>query len=117
MGARRWISLPGIGSMQPSEFMKVCHALMMASYCRPRIPAEVYAYCDFVGYRGRVPFLLAAPARLNLRSLDSWCVRHFPQRYLLAAHYFGLWRIGCCGSLTLDVLFARVPKKASAHFI
>ena len=30
MGARRWISLPGIGSMQPSELMKFAMPLMMA---------------------------------------------------------------------------------------
>ena len=32
MGAKRWISLPGIGSMQPSEFMKFAMPLMMAWY-------------------------------------------------------------------------------------
>ena len=32
MGAKRWISLPGIGSMQPSEFMKFALPLMMAWY-------------------------------------------------------------------------------------
>ncbi len=79
--------------------------------CRSRIPAEVYAYCDFIGHYDAAVFIGSFTARLKPRSLDPWCVRHFPQRYLLAAHYFGLWRIGCCGSLTLDVLFARVPKK------
>jgi rod shape determining protein RodA len=32
LGAKRWISLPGIGSMQPSEFMKFAMPLMMAWY-------------------------------------------------------------------------------------
>ncbi|WP_180073622.1 MULTISPECIES: rod shape-determining protein RodA [unclassified Acinetobacter] len=32
MGAKRWISLPGIGSMQPSEFMKFAMPLIMAWY-------------------------------------------------------------------------------------
>ncbi|MDO9499407.1 FtsW/RodA/SpoVE family cell cycle protein [Falsiroseomonas sp.] len=29
-GARRWISLPGIGSLQPSEFLKPCFAVVAA---------------------------------------------------------------------------------------
>jgi rod shape determining protein RodA len=32
LGARRWLSLPGIGSMQPSEIMKFAMPLMMAWY-------------------------------------------------------------------------------------
>lgn len=32
-GARRWIQLPGIGSIQPSEYAKVAIALFMAKLC------------------------------------------------------------------------------------
>lgn len=30
LGAKRWLTIPGIGSMQPSEFMKFAMPLMMA---------------------------------------------------------------------------------------
>ncbi|OTG66353.1 rod shape-determining protein RodA [Acinetobacter silvestris] len=32
LGAKRWLTIPGIGSMQPSEFMKFSMPLMMAWY-------------------------------------------------------------------------------------
>ena len=32
-GARRWIQIPGIGSIQPSEYAKVAIALFMAKFC------------------------------------------------------------------------------------
>ena len=32
LGAKRWLTIPGIGSMQPSEFMKFAMPLMMAWY-------------------------------------------------------------------------------------
>ena len=32
LGAKRWLTVPGIGSMQPSEFMKFAMPLMMAWY-------------------------------------------------------------------------------------
>lgn len=36
-GARRWIQLPGIGSIQPSEYAKFIIALFMAKLCSDRI--------------------------------------------------------------------------------
>ena len=42
MGARRWISLPGIGSMQPSELMKFAMPLMMAwFFARRPFPPKI----------------------------------------------------------------------------
>ena len=37
LGAKRWLTIPGIGSMQPSEFMKFAMPMMMAWYFS-RIP-------------------------------------------------------------------------------
>ncbi|MBR2363891.1 MAG: cell division protein FtsW [Lentisphaeria bacterium] len=36
-GARRWIPIPGIGNIQPSEFAKVVLALFLAKFCADRI--------------------------------------------------------------------------------
>ena len=36
-GARRWIQLPGIGSIQPSEYAKFIIALFMAKLCSDKI--------------------------------------------------------------------------------
>ena len=60
MGARRWISLPGIGSMQPSEFMKFAMPLMMAWYCAGRaFPPKFIHIVISLGIM-MLPFLLAA---------------------------------------------------------
>ena len=60
MGARRWISLPGIGSMQPSEFMKFAMPLMMAWYFAGRaFPPKFMHIVISMGIM-MLPFLLAA---------------------------------------------------------
>ena len=60
MGARRWISLPGIGSMQPSEFMKFAMPLMMAWYYAGRaFPPKFMHIVISLGIM-MLPFLLAA---------------------------------------------------------
>ena len=60
MGARRWISLPGIGSMQPSEFMKFAMPLMMAWYFAGRaLPPKFMHIVISLGIM-MLPFLLAA---------------------------------------------------------
>lgn len=60
MGARRWISLPGIGSMQPSEFMKFAMPLMMAWYFADRaFPPKFMHIVISLGIM-MLPFLLAA---------------------------------------------------------
>ena len=60
MGARRWISLPGIGSMQPSEFMKFAVPLMMAWYFAGRaFPPKFMHIVISLGIM-MLPFLLAA---------------------------------------------------------
>ena len=60
MGARRWISLPGIGSMQPSEFMKYAMPLMMAWYFAGRaFPPKFMHIVISLGIM-MLPFLLAA---------------------------------------------------------
>ena len=60
MGARRWISLPGIGSMQPSEFMKFTMPLMMAWYFAGRaFPPKFMHIVISLGIM-MLPFLLAA---------------------------------------------------------
>ena len=60
MGARRWISLPGICSMQPSEFMKFAMPLMMAWYFAGRaFPPKFMHIVISLGIM-MLPFLLAA---------------------------------------------------------
>ncbi len=60
MGAKRWISLPGIGSMQPSEFMKFAMPLMMAWYFAGRaFPPKFIHIVISLGIM-MLPFLLAA---------------------------------------------------------
>ena len=60
MGARRWISLPGIGSMQPSELMKFAMPLMMAWFFarRPFPPKLVDIIIALVLML--IPFVLVA---------------------------------------------------------
>lgn len=72
MGARRWISLPGIGSMQPSEFMKFAMPLMMAWYFAGRaFPPKFMHIVISLGIM-MLPFLLAAlQPDLNLGLLIS----------------------------------------------
>ncbi|MEG1273542.1 MAG: rod shape-determining protein RodA [Acinetobacter sp.] len=60
MGAKRWISLPGIGSMQPSEFMKFAMPLMMAWYFAGRaFPPKFMHIVISLGIM-MLPFVLAA---------------------------------------------------------
>lgn len=60
MGAKRWISLPGIGSMQPSEFMKFAMPLMMAWYFSRRAfpPKLIHIIVALVIMM--IPFVLVA---------------------------------------------------------
>lgn len=60
MGARRWILLPGIGSMQPSEFMKFAMPLMMAWYfsLRPLPPKFIHIVIALILMM--IPFALVA---------------------------------------------------------
>ncbi|MCS3526123.1 rod shape-determining protein RodA [Acinetobacter johnsonii] len=60
MGARRWISLPGIGSMQPSEFMKFAMPLMMAWYFAGRAFPPKFMHIVIALSIMMLPFLLAA---------------------------------------------------------
>lgn len=60
LGAKRWISLPGIGSMQPSEFMKFSMPLMMAWYFSTRaFPPKLIHIIIALGLM-MVPFVLVA---------------------------------------------------------
>ncbi|MCO8087023.1 rod shape-determining protein RodA [Acinetobacter indicus] len=60
MGAKRWISLPGIGSMQPSEFMKFTMPLMMAWYfARKPFPPKFLQIVGALILLG-IPFVLVA---------------------------------------------------------
>ncbi|WP_374664285.1 rod shape-determining protein RodA [Acinetobacter sp.] len=60
LGAKRWITLPGIGSMQPSEVMKFAMPLMMAWYFSNRAfpPKLIHIIVALVIMM--VPFLLVA---------------------------------------------------------
>lgn len=60
MGAQRWISIPGVGSIQPSEFMKIAMPMMIAWFLSkyalpptlPRIIASLFLIL--------IPFLIIA---------------------------------------------------------
>lgn len=60
MGAQRWIAIPGVGSVQPSEFMKIAMPLMVAWFLtRQPLPprfGHVLLSLVLIG----VPFLLIA---------------------------------------------------------
>lgn len=58
LGAKRWLSIPGVGSVQPSEFMKFTMPLMVAWYfSRKAIPPKlihiIFAICLMM-----IPFVL-----------------------------------------------------------
>jgi rod shape determining protein RodA len=60
MGAKRWISVPGIGSMQPSEIMKFAIPLMMAWYfARKPFPPKFWHIIGALILLG-VPFVMVA---------------------------------------------------------
>lgn len=60
LGATRWITLPGIGSMQPSEVMKFAMPLMMAWYFSMRpFPPKFIHICIALVIMG-IPFVLVA---------------------------------------------------------
>ena len=60
MGAQRWIDIPGAGSVQPSEFMKIAMPLMIAWFLsRHRLPPnfkQVFLSLLLIG----IPFILIA---------------------------------------------------------
>lgn len=59
LGAKRWLTIPGIGSMQPSEFMKFAMPLMMAWYfSREPLPPKFKHIIMSLVIMG-VPFVLA----------------------------------------------------------
>ena len=58
LGAKRWISLPGIGSMQPSEFMKFAMPLMMAWYFSLRPFPPKFSHICIALFIMLVPFVL-----------------------------------------------------------
>lgn len=58
LGAKRWISIPGLGSMQPSEIMKFAMPLMMAWYIsRQPIPPKFTHILGALVIMG-IPFVL-----------------------------------------------------------
>ena len=60
LGATRWITLPGVGSMQPSEFMKFAMPLMMAWYfARKPFPPKFMHIVGALILLG-IPFVLVA---------------------------------------------------------
>jgi rod shape determining protein RodA len=47
MGAQRWIGIPGFGSVQPSEFLKIGMPLMIAWFLS-RNPLPLVLKCVFI---------------------------------------------------------------------
>ncbi len=65
MGAQRWLSVPGLGSVQPSEFLKLGMPLMIAHYLSARTGHEV-SLKDLLVSLG----LLLVPVLLILKQPD-----------------------------------------------
>lgn len=60
MGAQRWISIPGVTSVQPSEFLKTAMPMMLAWYLSQRpLPISFKDLCICLGLTV-IPFLLIA---------------------------------------------------------
>ncbi|RKG33971.1 rod shape-determining protein RodA [Acinetobacter tianfuensis] len=60
LGATRWITLPGIGSMQPSEVMKFAMPLMMAWYFSKRAFPPKFIHIIVALILMAIPFVLVA---------------------------------------------------------
>lgn len=60
LGAKRWITIPGIGSMQPSEVMKFAMPLMMAWYFSNRAFPPKFVHIIIALIIMMVPFVLVA---------------------------------------------------------
>ncbi|ALH95652.1 rod shape-determining protein RodA [Acinetobacter equi] len=60
LGAQRWISLPGVGSVQPSEFMKIAMPMMVAWYLSlQRLPPTLLHIISSL-FLILIPFLMIA---------------------------------------------------------
>jgi rod shape determining protein RodA len=60
LGAQRWIDIPGLGSVQPSEFMKIAMPLMIAWFLSRRpLPPKISQICICLIFIG-IPFILIA---------------------------------------------------------
>ena len=60
LGAQRWINIPGLGSVQPSEFMKIAMPLMIAWFLSRRpLPPKISQICICLIFIG-IPFILIA---------------------------------------------------------
>ena len=60
LGAKRWLSVPGIGSVQPSEFMKFCMPMMMAWYFSLKPFPPKFKHIVIALALMMVPFVLVA---------------------------------------------------------
>lgn len=60
LGAKRWISIPGLGSVQPSEFMKFTMPLMMAWFFSLRTLPPKLMHILFALFLMMIPFVLVA---------------------------------------------------------
>lgn len=60
MGAQRWLSIPGVASVQPSEFMKIGMPMMMAWYLSKYAPPPKFKQIFIALILVGVPFLLIA---------------------------------------------------------
>ena len=60
MGAQRWLSIPGVASVQPSEFMKIGMPMMMAWYLSKYALPPKFKHIFIALILVDVPFLLIA---------------------------------------------------------
>jgi len=111
-GAHRWIDIMGL-SIQPSEFMKPCFAVVMAWVC-----AEKHRRLDFPGYRIAiglyllvVVLLVAQPdIGMTLTVTAMWAIQLFISG-LPFLWVFVMIALGTCGIFGAYHIFPHVAKR------
>ncbi len=116
-GAKRWISLPGIGSIQPSEFLKPAFVIMAAwafseGARRKDMPGN---YIALLLLAALVPLVMQPDVGQTILLLAVWCALFF----LAGLHYFwvaGLAGVGVLGGFLAYKVFPHVTARVNRFF-
>lgn len=107
----------GIGSMQPSEFMKFAMPLMMAWYFSRRAFPPKLIHIIVALVIAMIPFVLVAlQPDLNIGLIIS-CLCAIFKWHVMAINLRSNHCIGARSTIALDVLFAGVPKEKGTNLI
>jgi rod shape determining protein RodA len=95
MGAQRWLDIPGFGSVQPSEFMKLAMPMMTAWFLSARpLPPTFKAVVITLGLIG-IPVLLVA----EQPDLGTSLLVMASGMFVLFLSGLRWWMIGACAAL------------------